>query len=109
MNDGASRCTLTPNALHERKADVKASLGLKVLGKKELDDGIAFRFPTDSQTVQAVFDFVMAERRCCGSFLTFEMILNGGDGPFWLRLRGDREATEFLKDLFSVDGPIGGS
>ena len=94
--------------LAERKSTVKASLGSKTLERTELDDGIAIRFPTDSQTIQAVFDFVTAERRCCGSFITFEVILNGGDGPFWLRLRGDKNAKEFLKEMFLLDAPIAG-
>lgn len=109
MIDCASKCTLSPRALTERKSTVEASLGSKTLERTELDDGVAIRFPTDSQTIQAVFDFVTAERRCCGSFITFEVILNGGDGPFWLRLRGDKKAKEFLKDMFRVDAPIGGS
>ncbi len=111
MIDCASKCTLSPRALAERKSTVEASLGSKTLERTELDDGIAIRFPTDSQTIQVVFDFVTAERRCCGSFITFEVILNGGDGSFWLRLRGDREAKEFLKDMFNVHArpTIGGS
>ena len=100
MIDSAARCTLSPGALAKRKSAVKASLGSRILERKELSDGIAIRFPTDSQTIQAVFDFVTAERSCCGSFLTFELILNGGDGAFWLRLRGDQEAKELLRDIF---------
>jgi len=100
MIDNAPRCTLSPGALAKRKSAVKASLGSRILERKELSDGIAIRFPTDSQTIQAVFDFVTAERSCCGSFLTFELILNGGDGAFWLRLRGDQEAKELLRDIF---------
>ena len=99
---GAGKCTLSPRALAERKRTVEASLGLKTLERMELDDGVAIRFPTDSQTVQAVFDFVTFERGCC-DFLTFELILSGGDGPFWLRLRGDQDAKEFLKDIFNLD------
>ncbi len=102
MMDCASECTLPPRALAERKSTIEASLGSKTLERTELDDGVAIRFPTDSQTIQAVFDFVTFERGCCGSFITFEVILNGGDGPFWLRLRGDSEAKEFLKDMFDV-------
>ena len=103
MIDSAGRCTLSPGALAKRKAGVMASLGSKTLERIELDDGIAIRFPTDSQTVKAVFGFVAAERQCCGRFLTFEVILNGGDGEFWLRLRGDQDAKEFLKDIFNLD------
>ncbi len=111
MIDGSARCTLSPSALAERKSSVEASLGSKTLERMELDDGVAIRFPTDSQTIQAVFDFVAAEQRCCGSFITFEVILNGGDGAFWLRLRGDSEAKRFLKDMFNVNTrlPIGGT
>ena len=94
------RCTLSPGALAKRKIALKASLGSRILERTELADGIAIRFPTDSQTIQAVFDFVTAERSCCGSFLTFELILNGGDGAFWLRLRGDKEAKELIRDIF---------
>ena len=102
MTDCGSRCTLSPRALAERKRAVEAGLGSQALERKQIDDGIAIRFPTDSQTVEAVFDFVKAERRCCGNFITFEVILNGGDGPLWLRLRGDHEAQEFLMDMFNV-------
>ncbi len=111
MIDCASKCTLSPHALTERKSTVESSLGSKTLERTELDDGVAIRFPTDSQTIQAVFDFVTAERRCCGSFITFEVILNGGDGPFWLRLRGDSAAKRFLIDMFNVNTrlPIGGT
>lgn len=109
MKDSAAKCTLSPSALAERKVDVRASLGSKTLERKELDDGIAIRFPSDSETVQAVFDFVATERECCGSFLTFEVILNGGDGEFWLRLRGDKDAKEFLKDIFNMDAKTPGS
>ena len=100
MIDSAARCTLSPGDLAKRIGDVRATLGSRILERTELDDGVAIRFPTDSQTIQDVFDFVTFERSCCGSFLTFELILNGGDGPFWLRLRGDQEAKNFLRDIF---------
>ena len=100
MIDSAAKCTLSPEAFAKRKSAIKASLGSRILERTELDDGVAIRFATDSQTIQAVFDFVTAERSCCGSFLTFELILNGGDGAFWLRLRGDKEAKELILDIF---------
>ena len=105
-----SKCSLSPSVLAERKSTIEASLGSKTLERTELDDGIAIRFPKDSQTIQAVFDFVTFERGCC-SFVTFEVILSAGDGPFWLRMRGDRETKEFLMDMFNMQtGPtIGGS
>ena len=97
-------CTLSPGALAERKANFKASIGSKALESTELSDGIAIRLPMDSATIEAVFDFVAAERRCCGSFLTIEVILNAGDGPFWLRLRADdKGAGDFLKEIFDPD------
>ena len=100
MVDSGKGCTLSPGALAERKANFKASIGSKALEKTELEYGIAIRLPKDSATIQAVFDFVAAERRCCGSFLTIEVILNAGDGPFWLRMRGDnKEAGDFLKEI----------
>ncbi len=102
MIDDTGRCSLSPGALAERKTIIRASLGSKLLETKELVDGIAIRFPTDSQTIRAVFEFVTAERSCCGSFLTFEVILNGGDGAFWLRMRGDGEAKEFIKRIISA-------
>ena len=93
---------MSAGALQERKANITASLGSRFVERAELDDGVAFRFPTDSQTIQAVFDFVTSEHGCCGSFLTFEVILTGGDRAFWLRLRGDKEAKEFLMDVFDI-------
>ena len=93
---------MSPGALAERKTIIRASLGSKLLETKDLVDGIAIRFPADSQTIRTVFDFVIAERSCCGSFLTFEVVLNGGGGAFWLSIRGDGEAKEFIKRIFSA-------
>ena len=60
--DIADKCTLSPEALVERIADVKASLGSRILERAELDDGIAIRFLTDSQTIQVLRRVV---RRVC--------------------------------------------
>ena len=109
LGETRARCTLSENALVARKSAVQSLLGSKILERKVLDDGVAMRFEKDSKTVQAVFDFVSAERSCCGSFLTFEVLLSGGDGPFWLRVRGNEKTKVFIQNMFSVNGEASAS
>ena len=104
LSETRARCTLSQEALVARKSAVQSLLGSKMLERKVLDDGVAMRFEKDSKTVQAVFDFVSAERGCCGSFLTFEVLLSGGDGPFWLRVRGNEKTKVFVQEMFNIDG-----
>lgn len=51
----------------------------------ELPNGYAIRFGADA--FEAVARFVANERKCC-PFLTFELRLEPGSGPLWLRMTG---------------------
>jgi mercuric ion transport protein len=53
--------------------------------RMELPNGYAIRFEADA--FEAVARFVVNERKCC-PFLTFELTLDPGSGPLWLRMTG---------------------
>jgi len=65
----------------------------------ELADGYAYRFSGDDDRLQALLEFIAAERRCC-PFFTFELIFTPHHGPIWLHLRGSAEIKAFVREQF---------
>jgi len=63
------------------------------LERRDLPDGLAFRFAADA--FEQVASFVANERRCC-PFLHFELTAGPADGPVWLRMTGPPGTREFL-------------
>lgn len=62
---------------------------------RELDDGYAFRFPSDDGWVRSLTEYVLYERGCC-PFFRFEIILEPDGGSTWLRLRGGEDVKRFI-------------
>lgn len=62
--------------------------------RRDLPDGLAFRFTADA--FEQVARFVANERRCC-PFLHFELSVEPADGPVWLRMTGPPGTREFLQ------------
>ena len=67
----------------------------------ELADGYAYRFSGDDDRLQALLEFIAAERRCC-PFLTFELAIESHGGPLWPRLRGSPGVKAFIAEAFTV-------
>jgi hypothetical protein len=61
--------------------------------RRDLPDGLAFRFAADG--FEQVARFVANERRCC-PFLHFEITVYPADGPVRLRITGPPGTREFL-------------
>ncbi len=62
----------------------------------DLPDGFELRFPAHRDWASRVFELVEKERSCCSS-LAFEVRFEPEAGPISLRVRGAKEATEFLR------------
>ena len=69
---------------------------------KELNDGYAFRFKTDSQLIQEIAEFIVYERLCC-PFFDFELAVEQDSNRLWLRLRGQEGIKEFIRHEFKLE------
>jgi hypothetical protein len=89
-------CTLTPDAIATRKADLLLGLVRRAETREDTADGVRFRFPADVFSVLAAT--VEAERHCC-RFLRFEISIEPDGGPISLSLSGPPGTREFLSAL----------
>ena len=62
----------------------------------ELSDGYAFRLPTKTKMIEKAGTFVARERQCC-PFFTFNLEVTPNGGPVWLKLTGNQEVKEYIK------------
>ncbi len=88
-------CTLTSAEMQERKATVIANLQKKLIEKKELIDGYAFKFNGSDGMVDELSTFIKTERECC-SFFNFNLSIAGNKSTAWLELTGPEGAKDFI-------------
>ena len=65
--------------------------------RRELPDGWALRLRNDDETLLAVAQWTVEERRCC-PFFTFAIERDPEPGPLWLRITGPEGAKQVLDD-----------
>ena len=68
---------------------------------RELPDGYAFRFSSESSTIQELAEFIVYERLCC-PFFDFDLAVEREGGPAWLRLRGREGVKDFIRIEFGI-------
>lgn len=100
---GNTRCSLSEKQLTKRRNQIARLFKQGVQETRELPDGFAFRFAPDDALTVRLFEFVQAERQCCG-FLTFELTLEPKPGSVWLRLRGDSDAKRLIRETIDRIG-----
>lgn len=88
-------CKLTTPELRERKETVIESLKQKIVGKKELKDGFAFKFQGTDDVLDELIEFIKTERECC-DFFTFAISVSGDKSEAWLELTGADGAKDFI-------------
>lgn len=66
---------------------------------KELEEGLAYRFPSGDSLLADLFTLIQLEHQCC-PFLKFSLIIEAGKGPVWLELTGPPGTKEFLVSIF---------
>jgi hypothetical protein len=93
-------CSLTELELDERRTSALQMLREAVLEVKELDDGFAYRFPSDIVWITTLADLIASEHMCC-PFLRFSLNVEAGPGPIWLEMTGAEGTKDFLNSLFS--------
>lgn len=93
--DKTLSCKLSSPELQKRKETVLASLKKQVLGKKELEDGFAFRFNGSDKMIDELIEFIKTERECCG-FFTFNLSISGDKNEAWLEMRSKDGGKDFI-------------
>ena len=68
---------------------------------KELPDGYALRFATNSQSIRDAAEFITYEKLCC-PFFDFNLIVERNDGALLLELKGREGVKEFIKSEFGI-------
>ena len=94
-SDAIFTCKLTTPELQQRKATVLESLRTKMLEKKELVKGYAFRFNGSDEMIDELAAFIKTERICC-DFFTFQISVAGNGSSCWLEITGDIGVKEFI-------------
>jgi hypothetical protein len=90
-------CKLTSPELQERKATILTSLKKQIRERKELKNGVAFRFDGSDAMVDELMEFIKTERQCCDFFI-FNLSISGDKSEAWLELTGPKGAKDFIKD-----------
>ena len=88
-------CKLMPEELRLRKETVLQSLKTKVLDRKELSNGYAFKFPGSDEVVDELIEFIKTERECC-DFFVFTLSVSGDKSESWLHITGVEGAKDFI-------------
>lgn len=88
-------CKLTTPELQKRKERVIASLKQKVLGKKELTNGYAYKFLGTDEILDELTAFIKTERACCDFFI-FGLSISGDKSEAWLELTGADGVKDFI-------------
>ena len=101
-NNPVIACALSP-AEQELRSDQLSRLVGEALTTVERDDGFALVFASDEQTASRLFDFLIAERRCC-PFFRFELVFEPDQGPVRLHLLGSEEVKSFARSFLAAGG-----
>ena len=92
-------CTLSPEALAERRAGLLAALVTERW--EELADGVRLILPGDDETLARVVEVIRAERDCC-RFLRFDLEVSPDLGPLVLELTGPPGTRELLVETLRL-------
>jgi hypothetical protein len=94
-------CTLTAPELQERRRTVLQKVRCAVREVKELEDGYAYTFPSDSEWLSEVAALIDFERQCC-PFLRFRLTVEENGGSLLLEMTGPEGTKEFLRSTFDA-------
>jgi hypothetical protein len=95
-------CKLTDPEFQRRRSDLLNMFRSALRETKELDEGYAYRFPSDGNWITELAQLIIIERQCC-PFLRFNLRLEPAEGPVWLELTGPEGTKVFLRTLFGSE------
>jgi hypothetical protein len=87
---------MTPAQRKRHSEVLSPALQSAKLSVNELEDGYAFRFPSDAKTFQVVTEWVGNERLCC-PFFDFDIRIGDESSPMTLRISGPDGVKQFIK------------
>lgn len=64
-------------------------------GRRELDNGYAFRMAAGKISLREIAEWMTFERRCC-PFFNLQIEAEPNDGPIWLRMTGASGIKRFI-------------
>ena len=91
-------CTLTPETITTRRAQLLPGLFRRAATMEATSDGYRLLFDASALTLHAVAAAIEAERHCC-RFLRFDLAVEPDEGPLVLTLSGPPGAREFVEAL----------
>lgn len=87
LPDSLMVCSLTDEALLERKQELRQRIMPLIRQKIEHDSGYSFEFKAQRGLAAALLGFIEAERRCC-PFFHFDLSFFAFEGKIVLRISG---------------------
>ena len=100
MTDLPVACTLTPDALRDRRRGLLADL-VRRAEHEPLADGLRLKFAASTDTLSLIIQAVDAERQCC-RFLRFVVTVEPDGGTISVELTGPPGTWEFLNALLET-------
>jgi hypothetical protein len=88
-------CTLLPDQLNARRAELLPGLAARVKSCARIGDGYRLEFAATDELLHAIASVIAAERRCC-RFLRFQVTVEPDDGPIRLDVTGPAGITQLL-------------
>lgn len=99
--EGAISCSLTDEALAERKAELRQLIFPKVKRKVELRNGYIYYFDDEPELAATIMEFINKEKQCC-PFFKFDFSILPFEKGLALQLSGSEEIKVFL-DAFEEE------
>jgi hypothetical protein len=95
-----------PNAISQedlhRYKDLFRRVQAAIIGRRELEDGCAFRLDGGSVSLPDVAQWISLERLCC-PFFTFQLQTKAGEPDCWLTLQGPHDAKAIIDQEFATE------
>ncbi len=88
-------CSLTPTALQSRREVILQKMKDQLVVREKLQNGYAFKFLGDDETLDWLTEFIKTERSCC-PFFVFGLSISGDKREIWLELTGPIGAKEMI-------------
>ncbi len=95
-------CTLSAEALAERKATTLELLIEDVQEIQPFKSGYRFRFDVSDQILASILELITKERKCC-QFMGFELQVHAAEGPIWLTISGPEGTKDFLESVLNIE------
>jgi hypothetical protein len=95
-----NRAALTAQARKRHFDELSPALRARKTSIRELRDGFAFQFPSDTATFDLVSEWVSGERLCC-PFFDIDIYTERESGGLSMRLTGREGVKQFIRADFA--------